>query len=197
MFITVHELFDILLMTAFLGFLFKDFYHPPSKRHQLDLPLAQPRDWSGFWFAVKIMAPPIILHELAHKFVALSFGFDATFHAFYHDPTTLVLGVLAIVAKFLNFGFFLIVPGFVETAGAATPLQAMLISFAGPAIHLIFWVGATLWLRNARLSRNKAIALSVTARINMFLFIFNMLPIPPFDGWSVISNLLTVVGVLH
>ncbi len=184
--LTGFEVFDILLMTAYLGFLFKDVFVPPSGHYE---PLAKRKSFSGFWFACKVIAPPIILHELAHKFVAVGFGLSATFHAFYADPTTLVLGGIAFLAKLANFGFFLIVPGFVSIAGSATPLENFLIAFAGPGVHLALWAGSWLWLRRKGLSRTQALILAFTSRINMFLFVFNMIPIPPFDGFQVFKNL--------
>jgi Zn-dependent protease len=36
--------------------------------------------------------------------------------------------------------------------------------------------------------------LVITSKINMFLFIFNMIPIPGFDGFQIISNIIRVFG---
>jgi len=46
--------------------------------------------WKDFKFAIIITAPAVILHELAHKFVAMAMGLTATFHAWY---TGLGIGV--------------------------------------------------------------------------------------------------------
>jgi Zn-dependent protease len=61
-------------------------------------------------------------------------------------------------------------------------------------VHLVFWGGATWWLhdkrRVRRLSMRQKLFLAFTARINLFLFIFNILPIPGFDGFQVLRFLI-------
>lgn len=196
MFISPREIFDILLMTALLGFIFNDtFGVKPRKRRYDDLPLPHKEgfNWDGFKFAAAVIGPSVILHELAHKFVAIGFGHSATFHAFYADTFTLILGLFAIVSKFVGWGFIFFIPGFVNIANVTDPLQATLISFAGPFIHLIFWIGPLIILKTRKqLKRKTMMALVVMQKINMFLFILNMLPIPGIDGWSVYSNLYRV-----
>ncbi|MBI4149211.1 site-2 protease family protein [Candidatus Woesearchaeota archaeon] len=172
------EIIDFIIMTLFLGYLFQDMFARS--------PHAQRFDWKSFRFAVYVTAPAIILHELFHKLAALAFGFDAVFHAFYADTTTLWLGIFALLAKLAHFGFFFIVPGFVSISGSGTPLHYALIAFAGPALNLLLWQAAS--YLSKRHTRHGAL-LAVTAKINMFLFIFNMLPIPGFDGFQVYLNL--------
>ncbi|MFH1073429.1 MAG: M50 family metallopeptidase [Nanoarchaeota archaeon] len=189
MFITLHEIFDILLMTALIGFIFKDAFPVPRKKRQIldiDYNYKPGFNWEGFRMACYSVGPAIIVHELAHKFAALGYGFSATFHAFYANSTTFLLGALAIVAKLLNWGFIFFVPGFVSVQGSGTALTHAIIAFAGPAVHLIFWIGSLLILRaHKKLKRNWTLGLTITKKVNMFLFILNMLPIPGIDGWQV------------
>ena len=195
-----HELFDIVLMSLILGFLFKDYLRPSARRVAADDPVAyyqRPRRNAArdFWFATAVIAPAVILHELAHKFVAISFGLQATFHAFYANTTTLFLGVFAIIAKLTGMGFVFLVPGYVQIMGNPSPGQNALIAFAGPAVHGLFWLGALIYLRSARHASTRSLQFArLTQYVNGFLFIINMLPIPGIDGFTVYSSLAKVIG---
>lgn len=198
MLLSLVELFDIVLMSLVLGFLFKDAFRPvPRKIDVLDRYL-QPklRKADDFWFAVAVIAPGVIIHELAHKFVAMGFGLQATFHAFYANSTTLFLGVIAIIAKLTGFGFIFLVPGYVQIALGGTPLQQAIIAFAGPAVHGLFYLGAWLVLRYKKgLTHRQVQFASLTKYINGFLFVLNMLPIPGIDGFHVYSSLAAAMGL--
>ncbi|HIH17536.1 MAG TPA: site-2 protease family protein, partial [Nanoarchaeota archaeon] len=60
----------------------------------------------------------------------------------------------------------------------------------------LLWLGPTFVLRNQKrkLSRNMAIFLFYTASINLWLFIFNMIPVPPLDGSKVLMGLINSFG---
>jgi Zn-dependent protease len=201
MLVTLLELFDIVVMTLILGFLFKDVFVPAKRSTDADVldrymrPVRKRKGLSDFWFSVAVVAPGVILHELAHKFVAMSFGLQATFHAFYANSTTLFLGVLAIIAKLTGFGFVFLVPGYVSIIGNAPPATYALIAFAGPAVHGLLWLFAILYPRLSRrkLSTRALQFLHLTRYINGFLFILNMLPIPGIDGFAVYSSLLKAI----
>lgn len=182
--LSFQEFFDIILMSAVLGFLFKDML---KSRNDDPLQSSKKKD---FLYATAIVAPSIILHELAHKFVAISFGLHATFHAFYADPTTLFLGILAIIAKLTGFGFVFLVPGFVRVIGVSMPLERAAIAFAGPLVHALFYFGATLYIKYKKNMSKKEMQFAfLTKQINGFLFILNMLPIPGIDGFNLYTAL--------
>src|SRR3989344_3025241 len=112
--ITIGEIIDLVLMTFFVGYIFSGII--PIRREESYDPLAHYRrgfDFEGFKFAIMATAPAIIVHDLAHKFVAIGFGLNAIFFAFYRDTFALILGVLTIVSKLTAFGFMFFVPGFV------------------------------------------------------------------------------------
>lgn len=184
-FISVQEVMDIIVMTLAVGFIFKDAFKPRYVDNYEPLahsPLSF--TWKELLFAALITAPGIVFHELAHKFVALGLGVSATFHAAYF---WLVVGI---VLKLVNFNFIFFVPGYVSHAGLITPLQSALISVAGPFLNLVLWLGPWALLKSSiKLSQKQKYALALTKQINMFLFIFNMLPIPPFDGGHFFSAL--------
>jgi Zn-dependent protease len=195
--ISFQEIFDIIIMCLAVGFIFKDtFRRPVPSQDQYD-PLAaydkklkKKFDWEDLWYAIIVAAPAIILHEFGHKFVAMAFGLSATFHAAY-----LWLGV-GIVLKILSFPFIFFVPAFVTYPSAATDLQTALISVAGPLVNCILWITAIIILRSKKLSRKLTIpqrhGLYLMKMINLFLFGFNMIPIPGFDGWHFFISLWNV-----
>lgn len=206
---TVFEVIDIVLMSLIIGFLFKDSFRAPERKgdilDQYRRPALDPRHarWNDFWWAVALIAPAIVLHELAHKFSALSFGLDATFHAAC-STSDIALGgsffsfacnlqLLAVLLKLMGFGFLIFIPGYVSISGPATHLQQALISFVGPAVHLVFWLGLAIYFRTAKKARRGSVRkrefLFFFKQINMLLFILNMLPIPGFDGFWVFLHL--------
>ncbi|MBR9700732.1 M50 family metallopeptidase [Candidatus Woesearchaeota archaeon] len=206
MVISLFELLDMVLMTLIIGYLFKDAFRIPLHPKKTDI-LDQYKkgkrfDWEDFWFACALIAPSILIHEFGHKFTALAFGLDATFHGACSVSSLATGGffstfcsiqLLAIVLKYIGFGFVFFIPAFVSITGSATPLQHALISFMGPFVHLVFWLGAA-WIlkdykRIKKWSRKKRMFVFFFKQINMLLFILNMLPIPGFDGYWVFMNL--------
>ncbi|KYK26356.1 hypothetical protein AYK26_05175 [Euryarchaeota archaeon SM23-78] len=188
MILTPAEILDIIIMTLAVGFIFKDIfrYRPRVEVITPDsfLKMRKGFNWNDFWFAAAIVAPSIILHEFGHKFIAISQGMTATFNAAY-----IWLGV-GVVLKLIGSGIIFFVPAFVAIQGQGTSLQFAGIAFAGPAVNLILWLGSLIILKTAKLKPNLHRFFYLLSRINMFLFIFNMLPIPGFDGLQVYSGLL-------
>lgn len=173
----------MLIMTAFVGYIFRDIF---GKFQQVDVLTfkAGAFDWNAFKFAALITAPGLILHELAHKFVAMGFGMEATFHAAY---PWLVLGL---VMKLLNFGFIMFVPAFVSISGFGSPLQFSIIAFAGPGMNLLLWLGTNFLIKNNKIPQKHMRIAFLTKEINKLLFIFNMIPLFNFDGAKVLSGLV-------
>ena len=192
--ITPIELFRIIIMSLGVGVIFSfSIQKYRSKKDVLDEFIHKSRyggiDFDTILFATAIAAPGIIFHELAHKFVAMSFGLNATFYAAY-----LFLG-LAITLALIGFPLVFFVPGYVSIIGAGTPVQYTLIAFAGPFFNLVTFFAAWIVLKNSKklkLSRNSLYGWEICKKMNLFLFVFNLLPIPGFDGWSVFSNLFHI-----
>ncbi len=169
--ITLREILDILIMTVAVGYIFMDSFRKPEHRFSFD--------WKILWFSCIVVAPGLILHELAHKFVALSFGLEAVFHAAY---TWLGIGI---ALKLLNAGLIFFIPGYVQISGGTSTGAHALVAFAGPALNLVMYLIARVILQRTELKQRTFLFWTVTKQLNGFLFIFNMLPIPLFDGWSV------------
>ena len=178
MIISLYELFNIVIMTLAVAFIFRR-----------GLKLEQRFSfWQGMAFAASLTAPAIILHEFGHKGVALAFGLQATFMI---PWPWLGLGV---VLALFNSPFIFFVPAYISVVGTAMHWQDALISFAGPAVNGILYLIATLMMRTP-LKQRQLMFWAATKRINGFLFIFNMIPIPPFDGYGVFSGLLKALGL--
>ena len=195
MLLTIRELIDMVIIIFAVGYIFTDYFDTFRKRSQENYdPLLHARpgfNWQSFRFAAYVTAPAIILHELGHKFVALSLGYSATFHAAY------VWLLIGIGLKLLGTGFIFFVPAFVSHSAAATPLQSAAIAFAGPAVNLIIWLCALALMKSPQLARTLNLKqqhlplIGLMAKINMFLFFFNMIPIGFFDGAAVLSGVLS------
>lgn len=183
MIITLAEIFDLAFMTVMLGLIFMNFF----KRMDIGRPNLYPQgffDYKKFKLSVIAVAPAIILHEMAHKFLAIGFGMSATFHAAY---LWLLIGL---ALSMTNFGILFFVPAFVSIS-SGTPLQTALTAGAGPFMNLFLWIGALLVLKYKLVKKKYSLALHLTKQINMFLFIFNMIPIPMFDGAKFFGGLLS------
>lgn len=177
MIFSLQELIDVIVMTAAVGFIFMDLFRRTHKTTK-----------QAFLFSCLVTAPALIFHELAHKFIAISYGLTATYHAAYWF---LLIGV---GLKLLKSGFIFFVPAYVSIAGAEiAPGAGALIAFAGPFLNLVLFLAAWAMLKQKKLKTSTYMFLHVTKQINLFLFVFNMLPIPLFDGFKVYSGLYHLV----
>lgn len=150
------------------------------------------------------------IHEFSHAFVADRLG----------DRTARYLGRLSLDPRrhFDPLGGFVLI--LTSLAGVPigwakpTPVNPSnlayghrgeaLVALAGPASNLVMAAVAAVSLRliDALPSMQEAIigsdaarfaynALSVFIFINILLFVFNLLPVPPLDGWAVLKGLVS------
>jgi len=181
MFFTLIELLELLIMVVAIGFIFSGFI---AIRPKTVYDMMHPKrfNFDDFKFAMLVVAPAIVLHELAHKFVAIGFGVKAVFHM---SPLGLGIGILL---KLFSSPFIILAPGYVTIPfQLVTDLQYRLIAFAGPFMNLVLWLGSKFYLDKAKkLSLKNHAFWALTKRINMILFFFNMIPFGFFDGAKVI-----------
>ncbi len=184
---SLFEIIQILIAALATGYIFTGLYpFKLSKKDVLDSYIKR-FDWSELWFSCLVAAPAIILHEIGHKFVAIALGLNAHFEVF---PMGLVIGI---VLKLFGSGFILLAPGYVVIANASI-LQGMLTAFAGPFVNLVLWLSGYFVLKYSKnMSRKGAIFWSLNKEINKWLFIFNMIPIPPLDGSKVLIPLFRII----
>jgi Zn-dependent protease len=159
---------------------------------------------------ILLLIPSVILHEVAHGFVAFRLGDttarDAgrlTLNPIRHvDPvgSLLVPGMLAVAGQNV-FGWAKPVP--VNPSGFARPVEGMaLTALAGPATNLLLsfavglvgpfhQLGNTIYLENDGLAARMLLGFVV---VNAALAVFNMLPIPPLDGSRLLPLVLPPAG---
>jgi len=158
------------------------------------------------WLVPLVIA--IVFHEVAHGRVARRLG-DPTaqergrlsFNPIKHvDPfgTVILPLILAVSHAGAIFGWAKPVP--VNYARLRNPRRDMiLVALAGPGMNLLLaFAGALILTATLSLSGGvengvaRFIALNALnfVYINIFLGIFNLLPIPPFDGGHVVEGLL-------
>lgn len=180
------EIVHSIAMTLAVAYILMDFLKP--KKSPQEVLARKGFDWQGLWFAALLAAPALIFHEFAHKFAALSLGIDAVFHAAY---PWLGIGLLL---KLLNTGFIFFIPGYVSIAQGATPLQMATIAFAGPFLNLLLFFAAWGVVKyKKKMSHRQYYFWYLTRNLNALLFVLNMLPIPPFDGFKVFWGLKQVL----
>ena len=173
------EIANIVVMTLAVSFIFRKMFHLEK----------QMAFWPGMVQAGLVTAPGIILHEFGHKFVALAFGLTATFQV---SPLWLGLGVFLTL---VNAPFLFFVPAYIAIGGSATALQSALIAFSGPGVNLLLYLLALTILKTTKPAHKSAIFWTMTRKINGFLFVFNMIPIPPLDGYAVVAGMLKLIGI--
>lgn len=118
-----------------------------------------------------------LLHELGHKVVAIHFDQVAVFKA---DYGMLLIAILAALA-----GWLFAAPGAVHHRGRLTRRQRGLIALAGPAVN-VGLVGGFLAL--ATVGTGFAATLGgLGVVVNLLLAGFNMLPLGPLDGRTVLA----------
>lgn len=183
--ITPLEILYIIITTLVVGYVFSGIIRFEKSQHKDAIfNYYKIFSWQQVKWGIIMAAPGIILHELAHKFTALSFGLIAEYQIW---PTGLLMGI---ILRALNTGFIVLAPGYVVIQGA-TSMQSALTAFAGPLMNLILWLGSYAILKyNKKLKPKTQLLLLLTQKINMWLFIFNMIPIPPLDGSKIIQPIL-------
>jgi Zn-dependent protease len=145
-----------------------------------------------FLRVIAIIIISIVIHELAHGVAALSQGDDTPRISGHMTPNPIVhMGPESLI--------FLCIAGIAWGAMPINPEKFrhpkwsnILVSAAGPLSNLLLgtlcvvaWVG----IRKTSIPASQEFLL-MAAQLNMMLFLFNLLPIPPLDGFHVYSELI-------
>lgn len=122
-----------------------------------------------------------LLHELGHKVAAVRFDNVAEFRADY--------GMLFVAIMSAVLGFLFAAPGAVHHRGPLTDRQHGLVALAGPAVNLALVV-LFLPLLFVSLVVGSDLGALVGSRglaVNLFLAAFNLVPLGPLDGSTVLD----------
>ncbi|MBR9676173.1 hypothetical protein GOV05_04135 [Candidatus Woesearchaeota archaeon] len=193
-FFTFAELVDLIIMVLAIGFIFsRIFKRKPQVTQHYD-PLAQYAKSNEFFedlkYGVIIAAPAVVFHEFAHKFVAMSFGAQAILTA------PIEWYAIAIILLLLNFPIVFFVGGIVSVSGLSNPFLLSLVAIAGPLTNLGIWAFIRYYAVKQRFAKKYLESWVLAARLNMFLFVFNLIPLPGFDGFNFVFNLFRGIGGL-
>ena len=158
--------------------------------------------------AIAVYALPVIfaitLHEAAHAYAAKYFG-DATAYlqgrmslnpVKHIDPFgTIIIPIVLYVATAGAFLFGYAKPVPVEWGNLHKPKRDMAwVALAGPAANLIMallWMVLAILLTAAHIDEPFFLQMTQAGVwINLLIFAFNLLPIPPLDGGRIMTSLL-------
>jgi Zn-dependent protease len=144
-----------------------------------------------FFRYVIIIVISIVLHELAHGFAAISQGDDTPETEGHITLNPVVhMGIPSLIMLMfvgMSWGQMPVNPSnfrhkwsdaFVAAAG---PLSNLTIAFTACAIIAIS--------KTREITALSPEFFTMMAFINVFLFLFNLLPVPPLDGFTVISDI--------
>ena len=124
-----------------------------------------------------------ILHELAHKFTANMFGAYARFRMW--TQCLIFMFIMAVV-----MGFIFAAPGAVYIYERLTRTQNGIVSIAGPVTNVVLaliFMALSAVIGSVDFGGLQMDIWGWAARINIFLALFNMIPIYPLDGSKVLA----------
>jgi Zn-dependent protease len=148
-------------------------------------------------FVIVTLVIAFTLHEFAHAYVAYKFG----------DPTAKNQGRLTL-SPFAHIdpigALFILIAGF----GWARPvpvnrfffknprLAGVLVSLAGPVSNLLLaMIGSIIYFGFDDVVFGSDLAstfLETFISLNVLLFVFNLIPLPPLDGYRIVEDLVPV-----
>ncbi|MCD2515835.1 site-2 protease family protein [Massilia sp. G4R7] len=144
----------------------------------------------------------ITLHEAAHAYVARYFGDNTAYAAgrmtlnpLVHIDLfgTIIIPVVLYLTTGFVFGYAKPVP--IEFSRLRNPKRNMAwVALAGPGANLIMALGwMSIWILLSAMHVQEAFPHKVAQAgifVNLVIFAFNLLPIPPLDGGRVVTSLL-------
>ena len=161
-----------------------DLFSPETRFHYLA------------WVVICVIS--IVLHELAHGYTAIKLG-DRTplnYNRMNLNPLTHMgpYSIFTLLVFGIAWGAMPIDPSRMKgkyaeaKVAAAGPLTNLSIAFISLLVFLCLLRFANLDMENP-MHRNLNNFFLYAMHANVFLFLFNMLPVPPLDGASVLANL--------
>ncbi len=137
------------------------------------------------------VATAFVFHEIAHRQVARKYNLFARYKAWYKG-LVLALAIAFISAKLFGTPFIIAAPGAVYIMayyGIPPPDIEFRVSVAGPVANML--VAIALFVASIVVPYPLNIYLRFISNVNAWIAFFNLLPIPPLDGFKVIRYSLT------
>lgn len=131
-----------------------------------------------------VVGTAFILHELAHKYSAIRLGYHAEYRLW-------TAGLALAVLLAFTMGIVFAAPGAVYVLGYPSRRDDGIISVAGPLANFLVATFALLAIFLLHPSYFLLGVLLAIFKVNTFIGLFNMLPIPPLDGSKVLTWSLT------
>ena len=154
-------------------------------------------DFDTFLYLIPLLIASLVLHELAHAYVATWLGDPTprehgrlTLNPISHlDP--LGTAMFAITALVSNFIFGWARPVLVQPRYFRRPqLDMALVAAAGPASNFLLALACAWAILNLDLSAQAVEVLDRGFQVNVVLGVFNLIPIPPLDGSRIAGAVL-------
>ena len=155
---------------------------------------------TDFIFVLVVLIVSVILHEVAHGYMANYLGDPTarlqerlTLNPLSHiDPMGSVLlpAILALAHSPVVLGYAKPVP--YNPDNLPGPYDEALIAAAGPGTNIALALIFGLMIRAAAVTMSPALlsAFGTIVLLNLVLALFNLIPIPPLDGSKVLSGIL-------
>ena len=131
-----------------------------------------------FCLCLVLVVVSFLFHEFGHKFMAQRFGMWSEFRMW---PAGLFLTLVTPL-----IGFLFAAPGAVIISGNVDSKRNGLISIAGPAVNIVMALVGIIGCFTLNHS-GWVIFFLLLARLNGFLALFNLFPIPPLDGSKIMQ----------
>ena len=159
-------------------------------------------DWTAIGELIFILLFSITWHELAHALTAQYLGDDTprrmghlSLNPFRHmDQYGIVLLFISVLASGGSGGFaYGFTPVNERNLRPNPKLGGGIVAVVGPISNIVLAELLAIPLRFALndLSINLANFLFLALTLNVFLAVFNLLPLPPLDGWRVVATFLS------
>jgi Zn-dependent protease len=155
-------------------------------------------DLELFLYLLPVLVASMVLHELAHAWIADRLGDPTpredgrlTLNPFVHlDP--LGTAMFAITYFLSNFLFGWAKPVSVRPEYFRRPKQDMaLVAAAGPATNFLIAIAFVALLVHSDIEGRAFDVAALSYQVNLVLGIFNLIPIPPLDGSRIVGAFMS------
>ncbi len=148
---------------------------------------------AAFFMLVPVLLYSVIIHEIAHGWVASRFGDNTAKHSgrLSFHPASHIDPMGAIAIFLVGFGWAKPVP--VNYSNLSPSRRGIIsVALAGCVVNILIAIIALFLLQFSAFNSNSLFApiLYITARINLILASLNLIPIPPLDGSRVLREFL-------